>query len=343
MSLFITQACAKVTVAVGFMLLFHTSIAAQDFSSLDAKLAYYKNQMGNNAVVMVYKAGKMVYTKELGSYTKNTPEKIASSTKWLSAACIMTLVDDGKIRLDDPVAKYLAGFDKPGFNNITLRHCLSHTTGLRASKMRNKIASRIKRNTVEEMVSELSGDQELYAKPGTVFYYGNTGLLIAGRVAEVVSGKSWAKLFNEKIATPCNLTNTTYTEGGLEMLAGAATSTAADYMNFIQMILNQGVLNGKRVLTVAAIEEMQRSQTTGLRIEHTPAIAEGLSYGLGEWIMSKDAMGRTTAVASPGLFGCWPVVNLTKQYAAILFVRNNNHRGRKEMMQDLQKTLDEIL
>jgi CubicO group peptidase (beta-lactamase class C family) len=335
--------CFKVIVTVLLMLLFQVCIPAQDFSMLDAKLSKYQQQMGNDAVMMIYKNGKVIYLKEMGRFTKDSPERIASSTKWLSAACIMTLVDDGKIKLDDPVAKYLADFRKPGFDAITIRHCLSHKTGLRASPMRRKIASRIRKNSLKEMVADIPENEELYAKPGTSFYYGNIGLLIAGRVAEVVSSTSWAALFEEKIAAPCNMLSTTFSEGGLEMLAGSATSTAADYMRFLQMILDKGTFIGKRVLSERSIQEMQRSQTEGLAIEHTPEIADGIHYGLGEWIMSKDVTGSTTAVASPGLFGCWPLVNLTKGYASILFVHNNNHRGRKEMMKDLQQTIDGLI
>ncbi len=104
----------------------------------------------------------------------------------------------------------------------------------------------------------------MYAAVGTSFYYGNIGLLIAGRVAEVVSGKSWQQLFKEKIALPCKMNYTEYAFGGLQMLAGSVTSTAADYMNFLQMIMHRGVFEGTLVLTEEAINEMEKSQTKGI-------------------------------------------------------------------------------
>ena len=109
------------------------------------------------------------------------------------------------------------------------------------------------------------------------------------------------------------------------------------------MILNNGIFNGKQVLSAQSIKEMERSQTSGLQVEGTPEIAKGLEYGLGEWIMEKNAAGNTTEVSSPGLFGCWPVVNISKKYAWILFVKNNQHARRKQIMEDLRNTIHDLI
>ncbi len=105
----------KVNDFLFFMLFFQVQAPSQNFAALDAKFKRYQKQFGNNAVLMISDDTGIIYTRQLGDFTINTPEKIASGTKWLSAACVMTLVDDGKINLDDPVAKFVSAFNKPGF------------------------------------------------------------------------------------------------------------------------------------------------------------------------------------------------------------------------------------
>jgi CubicO group peptidase (beta-lactamase class C family) len=88
-------------------------VQAQDFSKVDAWLEANTRQMGGKAVLMVGKDGKVVYSRAVndrilgGKYTLQTRVPIASCSKWLSAALVMTFVDEGKLRLGDTVGRYL--------------------------------------------------------------------------------------------------------------------------------------------------------------------------------------------------------------------------------------------
>jgi CubicO group peptidase (beta-lactamase class C family) len=98
---------------------------------LDKVLEEKQNLIGKDYVVLIWKKDDtLVYKKEVGEYKSKTIAPIASCSKWLTAALIMQFVDEGKISLDDPVVKYIPVFEKYMKKYITIRHCLSHMTGI---------------------------------------------------------------------------------------------------------------------------------------------------------------------------------------------------------------------
>ncbi len=91
-------------------------------------------------------------------------------------------------------------------------------------------------------------------EPGKIFRYSNTGLQIAGAAIEKISGKSFEQLFAERIAKPLGMKNSDFGKGKVALPAGGAFSTPDDYTNFLVMILNKGMFNGKRILTEKSVE-----------------------------------------------------------------------------------------
>src|SRR6185295_1027121 len=81
------------------------------------------------ASLRVDQRGVTLYQRSFGTYTPGTVVPIASATKWLSAAVVMSLVDEGRLRLDDRVAQYIPSFTGPKAA-ITIRQCFTHTSGL---------------------------------------------------------------------------------------------------------------------------------------------------------------------------------------------------------------------
>jgi len=71
-------------------------------------------------------------------YKGSSRERIASSSKWLSAALVMTFVDEGKLRLDDTVGMYLPVSTQHGKGGVTVRQCLSHLTGIKEPPLRQE-------------------------------------------------------------------------------------------------------------------------------------------------------------------------------------------------------------
>ena len=147
---------------------------------------------------------------------------IASQSKPITATALMMLVDEGKLKLDDPVAKYL-----PEFNNlwlavehdndhmllkrprhaITVREILSHTSGMAFS-------SAIEQPTLDML--PLRDAVRSYAmnplqyEPGTKYQYANAGINTAGRLIEVLSGMPYAEFLNTRLFKPLGMKDTTF-------------------------------------------------------------------------------------------------------------------------------------
>ena len=293
--------------------------------------------------MLVYKDGKIIYEKNLGLYNKTTIEPIASCSKWLTAALVMTFVDEGRLSLNDTIGKFLPIYSKYHKGYIKLWNCLSHTTGIESEKF--SFASVVKRrelNSLADEVDEFAAKNQV-AKPGEQFFYSNTGLNIAGRILEVVSGKNFETLFQQRIAVPLGMKNTSFKSPLPANPSGGAKSSAEDYLNFLVMILNKGEFNGKRILTPHTISLMQKNYTQKAQTLYSPEQAIGLHYGLGEWIFETDQLNNTTMVASPGLFGTFPVVNIKNNYAAILLVKNLKSSTRRETDTQIIAAIDEAL
>jgi CubicO group peptidase (beta-lactamase class C family) len=345
------------------------NVAAQNnFSKVDSWLNENTEQMGGRAILIIYKNGKIIYdhavndmnlrekwmakkfdekqnkNSEIQSFTDTTRIAIASCSKWLSAALVMTFVDEGKLNLSDTVGKFLPVLSKNGKGNITISECLSHLTGIKEPPLRESIKTMKEINSMDEAIKYIAA-LPMEGKPGTVFHYSNAGLQIAGAVLEKISGKSFETLFAERIAIPLNMKNTDFGKGKVALPAGGAYSTPIDYMHFLEMILNKGVYNGKRILSEKSIAEMQVNRINkNVRIGYSPSEAGDFGYGYGEWIMETSVINnRTTAVTSPGLFGSFPWVDNEKKYCGFLMTFYLKNQGRNERYKTLKSLVDESI
>jgi CubicO group peptidase (beta-lactamase class C family) len=368
MSGFIKINCIKGSAVAFFLLIFQLAHAQYNFGKLDNWMKDHIEELGGRVVMMIYKDGKLVYNhaennlsrrqkmvgkfiakrqgKEanLDDYTTTTRERIASCSKWLSAALVMTFVDEGKLKLTDTVGKFLPVLSKSGKGNITIWQCLSHTTAIKAADLKESLQEMKNISSMDEAIEKIAS-LPMEGEPGKVFHYSSAGLQIAAAVIEKISGKDFETLFAERIAKPLNMKNTDFGHTKVPLAAGGAFSTPEDYMNFLVMILNEGVFNGRQVLSKNSIIEMQKNRIgKDVTIAYSPAEAAGWSYGFGEWIMDGAAEGiRSTAVSSPGLFGSFPAVNTKDKYCAFLFVFNLKHEGRNERYKELQSLIAEGL
>lgn len=295
------------------------------YSALHAELLAHQSAYNGQAYVLLEQRDRIIYEDSLGGYNRQTVVPVASVSKWLSTALIMTFVDEGKINLDDPVGKYLPEFRTGPKSQITIRDCLRHTTGYFSKSAFRAIHRRT--FTLQACVAKIARELPLSAAPGKVFFYGSVGLQIAARVVEVVSGKSFVQNFAERIAGPCAMEHTSFFRPANPEVAGGAFSCADDLMHFLEMIAHQGLYHGHRVLSEQALQEMQRNQTDGMVIQYSPvmlAIHQQWPYGLGEWIEAEDEQHHPISVSSPGRFGSYPFYDLSHQLIGIILVKGNN-------------------
>lgn len=311
-------------IACIFLLCIPAISKGQDFTYVNDWLKNNVREMGGRSVLMIYKNGKIIYSnvvndmkprqklsanmiarrkgKEANNedYTITTRQPVASCSKWLSAAMVMTFVDEGKLKLTDTVGKFLSILSEHGKGAITISQCLSHTTGIKAASLRESLVEMKAIASMDEAIEKIAS-LSMEGKPGKVFHYSNAGLQIAGAVMEKISGKNFETLFAERIAKHLDMKNTDFGKGKAPLAAGGAQSTPQDYMNFLVMILNKGVYKGKRILSENSIAAMQVNRITqDVKVAYTPAGAGDTGYGYGEWVMKNSTPGNLSkSVTSP--------------------------------------------
>jgi CubicO group peptidase (beta-lactamase class C family) len=337
-----TSTCLKVSYIIAFMLFFQVSKAQLNFTELGAKLEASKAELGGKAVLLVYKDGKIVFEKSMGEFTPKTQAPIAASTQWLTAALVMSYVDEGKLSLDDKVSKFLPIFSKYSKGYITIRDCITHLTGIEGPSIGSlkDMSNPKKFSSLDELVNDIASSKEILSNPGLVFRFNNIGYTIAARVLEVLNRRGFEQMMAERITRPLLMRTTNFFSYTVINPAGGAQSSAYDYMNFLSMLLNGGVFNGKRILSEAAIETMSKASSTQGMIKESPSIVQGKNYAVGQWILGTDENGKTTTVACPGLFGTWPLIDYCRKYAFLIFTPGDASSEKKELMASFKEIID---
>jgi CubicO group peptidase (beta-lactamase class C family) len=353
MSLKVKSICLKFSSIFICLLLFQYSfsqkkvkeIGIDRFTEFDAMVQQNQKLYGGNIVAMIW-TDTLVYKRELGDFTAATVAPIASCSKWLTAALVMQFVDAGKISLDDKVSKYIPLFATYNKNFITIRHCLSHMTGIQGEpiKLLKLLSPPKKYNSLEEEVNDLA-KKEIQSNPGTEFFYSNIGLDIAGRVLEIISKKKFDMLIRSSLFVPLGMRQTTFTnlDGSAIDPSGGAFSTATDYMHFLQMLLNNGMYNGKRVLNEESVKQLRQTQTTTDLIKYTPKAAQSFNYALGSWVIEENNAHQATVLACPGLFGTWPMIDFCRGYACLFFVKTLLGEQKADTYMQMKIAIDDKL
>lgn len=266
------------------------------------------------AALFLAKDGQVLCESYFGQYNENTVVPLVSSAKWISAAVILRLVDEGLLSLDDPISKYLDYFEGVS-GTITMRQLLSHTSGLPAY---HPCMFRV--DIVLDQCVRAIAQSTLAFTPGTQFAYAGAPFSVAGRVAEVAAGKLWGDIFYEYFVEPMGMIRTYYGNTRNPILSeGYVVSSLQDYGRFLQMILDGGVYNGQQILSEAILEEMFADQTANAEIAFTPR-GDDVSYGLGNWRDRSDEEGNLITASSAGGGGYLPWINFQRNVAGIFMV-----------------------
>ncbi|MDH3494750.1 MAG: serine hydrolase [Acidobacteriota bacterium] len=196
-----------------------SSAIAQDHAkTIDELVRKYQEYGQFNGAVLVAEKGKVILKKGYGKanmewdipIATDTKFRIGSVTKQFTAAMIMQLVDEGKVKLDAKMTEYLPDYRKDTGDKVTIHHLLNHTSGI-PSYTNGEFFREFSRDpyTVDEFVKKFTmGDLEF--EPGSKWNYNNSGYFLLGAIIEKVTGKSYAENLSERITGPVGMTNTGY-------------------------------------------------------------------------------------------------------------------------------------
>jgi CubicO group peptidase (beta-lactamase class C family) len=181
-------------------------------SRIDTIAAGVLEQRGvPSASVAVVQGGKLVYTHAYGrahidpdkAATPDMRYSIGSVSKQFTAAAILILQEQGKLKLDDPVGKYVPGLTRG--DEVTIRQILSHTAGYQDFWPEDYLMKPMMQATAAQAIIDQWAKKPLDFEPGTQWQYSNTGYVIAGMVVEKVSGQKLMEFLGEHIFHPLGM------------------------------------------------------------------------------------------------------------------------------------------
>lgn len=321
----------RIALAIGFVLAaVGQGQTPYDFTQLDRLATEAQSRIRGGFAIILTQNGRTIFEKTYGPFNANQAIAIASASKWLSGALVMSVVDEGRTSLDDRLSKFLPYFtgDKAA---ITLRQAFSHTAGFPAeSAFTTETPCINDRSTTLDLCAQQIAAVPLVAVPGTQLNYGGLSMQAAGRMIEVAAGTSWVQAFADRITRPLGMNQTLAALPGRDqnpLVPGGYASTGLDYTRFLQMILNRGVYDGRRILSPQAVEEMATDQTRGAMIASSPyqpfdrffpGVGE-TRYGVGGWLTPNPAT-PSVEMSSQGAFGFSPWVDFERNLTGVLAV-----------------------
>jgi uncharacterized protein YbbC (DUF1343 family)/CubicO group peptidase (beta-lactamase class C family) len=335
----------------------------------DAVNASIKRGDCPGAVVLVVHGGEVAFRKAFGTRdgsTSMTPDAVfdlASITKPVATATsVMVLIEQGKLRLSDKVAKHWPEFAANGKQDVTVEQCLLHTTGLTADNAIGDYA-----DGKQKAIANIAG-LKLEAPAGTRFKYSDVGFLVLGELVERLGGMPLNEFAKKHVFDPLKMADTGYLPaGGLKTrcaptgkrngltisgevhdprsfavggVAGHAGlfGTADDLARYCRMLLRGGELDGKRVLsplTVKLFTEGRPVPPTGLR---SPGWDVDTSFTAqrGELFPAGDGFGHT------GFTGTSIWVDPPSQ-TAVIILTNRTFISEKASVTELRRQVGTIV
>jgi D-alanyl-D-alanine carboxypeptidase len=194
-------------------------VAKDDFRArADARMKGFVERDRFSGSVLVARGGKVLFEKGYGLANREwgvpnsspTKFRIASLTKQFTAAAILILQEQGKLKVTDPVSRHVADLP-PEWRQITVHQLLTHTSGLPEYTSPPEIEKTLNLTGASpEQLLNLVRRQPLNFAPGTKLVYCNTGYLLLGMIIEKASGSDYASFLRQSIFTPLRLNDTGY-------------------------------------------------------------------------------------------------------------------------------------
>ncbi|MEI6310502.1 MAG: serine hydrolase domain-containing protein, partial [bacterium] len=219
--------------------------------------------------------------------TTDTLYCIGSVSKMLATISVMKLAEQGKVKLDDPLVKYLPDFSmlSPEYRDITVRMLINHSSGFGGSDYRNGFMSAPYSGYAEQVLATLKGER-LKHEPGYLNVYCNDGFTMVEILVKALTGQNYTDFVRQEILAPLGMNNSRYalktedlapgtyansfvngelvTPEFISIYAsGGLYSTPSEMARLAMMLMNGGALGAARILSPASVAEMGTDQTTG--------------------------------------------------------------------------------
>jgi CubicO group peptidase (beta-lactamase class C family) len=281
--------------------------AAPDFAKLERiVMAELAETNTPGAALGIVSGDRLIYAKGFGvsnietgaAVTPDMLFRLGSTTKMFTAAGVVLLAGEGKLKMDAPIATYTKGLN-PKIGALTAHQLLSHTSGLRDEAT---MFGRHDDDALGETVRGLK-DDFFFAAPGRIYSYSNPGYWLAGYLIEAVSGGFYADELDKRIFKPLGMERTTLrpttamtwplaqghasagkakptiirpaADNAGNWPAGSIFSSVNDLSRWVIALMNEGRVDGKQVLPATLFQELSKPRVD------IPGGQEKYGYGLG--------------------------------------------------------------
>lgn len=268
------------------------------------------------AGLLILKSGRVCFERYEFGNDSRTRWISMSMAKSVSSALVGVAIQDGFIEsVDDPITRYLPELAGSGYDGVSIRNVLQMTSGVRWDDTHTDPKSE-RRQMLELQIAQKPGAIVRYvaslprvAEPGTVWNYSTGETHIIGALVRAATGKWVSDYLSEKVWSRCGMDfdATWWLESpqGLEVAGSGISATLRDYARFGLFMMNDGVIDGRRVLPPGWARESGASREIG---------GKRIDYGYMWWaVPAPDGSLADGAFSARGIFGQFIYINPARQ------------------------------
>lgn len=347
----------------------HAQRSNPDFYEVEkTALAELARTKTPGAVMTVVSGDRVIFTKAFGVSNVETRTPVTtdmifrtgSAGKMLTAVVLLMLAEEGKIKLDEPIGRYVSGLT-PKLSRVTAHQLLTHTSGLN-DEYRN-VGSHDEAALAQTIRSWK--DDYYFLEPGEMFNYSNPGYAVTGLVIEELDRKPFATVMSERLFKPLGMNHTTFfpwlamtyplsqghvdNRGEIQVLrpfddpaalrpAGLEFSNVNDLARFAIALLNGGKIEAKQVLSPAVIAQLTTPHVP-MHSHPNPIPMEKGMYGYGVFIHEDRGVRIVEHTGVLPGFGC-RLLMVPEHRLAIIIMTN---RTGETLNQTINKTMELLL
>jgi CubicO group peptidase (beta-lactamase class C family) len=293
-------------------------------------------------------AGKLTHKADSKPFTVDAIKNIASISKTITSTAVMKLVQDGALWLEQPVKHIIKEFDTPMHGGISIRHLLTHTSGLPADHGYFTEPYPVDHwEAIEKkdwlIKSILAGP--IQSQPGKHWAYCSLGFMVLAEIVSRVSGIHFNEFVEKNIFTPLGMTHSflevperlwpevslmadwdekRLTRGSLRKGppdgGGGVYSTLHDLFIFGQMTMNGGIYKDTRILGKKTVQEMTRNQLSGIPAFHWGKHLTDFRHGLGWGFYCDGSITGPETYNHQGWGASYLFVDPVERFIFVLFV-----------------------
>jgi len=324
----------------------------RDFSALSPIVQAFvdENDLNGAGLIIVDRDDGVIHQDYWGEFSADRISLVASSSKMIAAGVLMRMHDDGLLDVDAPVADAVEwGSGNPDITPAQLVSNSSGLVGLGPNVAYPPYLCQFSPNgTLQDCAESIfttSEDDADVIPPDTEFRYGGAQWQVAGGVAEVVSGKSWAELIEEIYVEPCGLEALAFNNPFLQLgvagfgypvafngdpntleevenpnMEGGAYVTTGDYAALLLMHLRDGMCGDTQVLSVESLDRLHGDRIA--EVYDAGVVDENPGYGMGWWVDRESGL-----ISDGGAYGSQPWLDLEDGYGAYLVIEASSALG----------------